>query len=80
VSKACRSCRYVLTRRRTDPLRDEALIYEALLRDAGMPTKMEVYTGLPHGAPDFFPMHSVAKKALVDLKEGLGWILQQKSS
>ncbi|KAI4922615.1 hypothetical protein J4E90_001048 [Alternaria incomplexa] len=50
-----------------------------LLQDAGTPTKMEVYTGLPHGAPDFFPMHSVSKKALVDLKEGIGWILQQSS-
>jgi acetyl esterase/lipase len=61
-----------------DPLRDEALIYEHLLREAGTPTKFEVYAGLPHGAPDFFPMHSVAKKALVDLKEGVEWILNQK--
>ena len=65
--------------RRTDPLRDEALVYESLLQDAGTPTKVKVYTGLPHGAPDFFPMHSAAKKALVDLKEGVSWIMQQSS-
>jgi acetyl esterase/lipase len=68
-----------LTCDRADPLRDEALIYEHLLRKAGTPTKVEVYTGLPHGAPDFFPMHSIAKKALVDLKAGVEWILKQKT-
>ena len=70
----------MLTGSRTDPLRDEALVYENVLRDIGTPTKVDVYTGYPHGAPDFFPMLSVAKRALADLKEGLGWILQQRSA
>lgn len=62
---------------RADPLRDEALIYESVLREAGASTRRQMYPGLPHGAPDFFPMHSCAKKALVDLKEGVEWIMEQ---
>ena len=70
----------MLTRARTDPLRDEALVYENVLRHLDIPTKMDVYAGLPHGASDFYPMHSVAKKVLADLKQGMAWILQQSSA
>lgn len=58
-------------------MRDDSLIYEQLLKDAGTPVKVDVYAGIPHGGPDFLPMHSVAKKALVDLKAGMEWILRQ---
>ncbi|KAF3042559.1 hypothetical protein E8E11_006989 [Didymella keratinophila] len=64
-----------------DPLRDDTLIYEHVLREEnGVPTKLDVYAGLPHCAPDFFPMLPVAGKALDDLKGGVEWILTQKDS
>lgn len=61
-----------------DPFRDSSLIYEHVLKEVGTPTKLDLYKGVPHGAPEFFPMHSVAKKVISDLREGLEWILQQK--
>lgn len=62
-----------------DPLRDEGLIYESILREeCGIATKMDVYSGIPHAGMDFLPMHSVAAKALVDMKAGVEWLLSQK--
>ena len=66
---------------RMDPLRDDSLIYESVLReDYGVSTKLDVYSGVPHGAPDFFPMLPIAGKALDDMKAGVEWILNQRSS
>lgn len=66
---------------RMDPLRDDTLIYEHVLREEhGVPTKLDVYAGLPHCAPDFFPMLPVASKALDDLKAGVEWIIREKRS
>ena len=63
-----------------DPLRDEALIYEDHLRNkCGIPTKVDVYKGLPHGAPDFMPMLSAATKVMTDMKVGIEWLLSQVS-
>jgi acetyl esterase/lipase len=64
-----------------DPLRDDSLIYEHVLREEfDVPTKLNVYSGVPHGAPDFFPMLPIAGKALDDAKAGVEWILSQKAS
>ncbi|KAF2999852.1 hypothetical protein E8E13_007450 [Curvularia kusanoi] len=61
-----------------DPLRDDTLIYEHVLREEfGVPTKLDIYAGVPHCAPDFFPMLPVAGEALVDLEAGVEWILGQ---
>lgn len=62
-----------------DPMRDEALVYEHVLREAGVPTKVKVFPGIPHGGPDFFPMLSIAGKSMNELKVGVEWILSQKS-
>ncbi|KAF2621383.1 hypothetical protein BU25DRAFT_404569 [Macroventuria anomochaeta] len=63
-----------------DPLRDDSLIYEHVLREEyGVPTKLDVYAGMPHCAPDFFPMLPVAGKALEDLKAGVEWILSHRA-
>lgn len=62
-----------------DPLRDDSLIYEYLLREeSGVPTKLDVYAGVPHAAPDFLPMLPLAGKALEDMKAGVEWIISQK--
>jgi acetyl esterase/lipase len=63
-----------------DPLRDEALIYEDHLRnECGVPTKVDVYEGLPYGAPDFMPMLSAARRAMTDMKAGMEWLLNGRA-
>ena len=63
-----------------DLLRDDALIYESVLREDGVPTRLNVYKGLPHAALDFMPMLSQSKQAVKDLKPAFDWLLNQKSS
>jgi acetyl esterase/lipase len=63
---------------RADPLRDEALIYEHLLKEAGVEVKVDVFAGIPHGGPDFFPMHSVAKKAVDGVVKAMEWMLEAR--
>lgn len=65
---------------RMDLLRDDGLIYESILREDGVPTRLNVYKGLPHAALDFMPMLSQSKQAVKDLKPAFDWLLNQKSS
>jgi acetyl esterase/lipase len=63
-----------------DPLRDEGLIYEHVLREeCAVPTKLDVYAGLPHGGPDMYQMLPVYNKSLRDMKAGVEWLLKQES-
>ncbi|KAJ7892203.1 Alpha/Beta hydrolase protein [Mycena leptocephala] len=62
-----------------DPLRDEGLLYERLLREKGIPTKLDIYPGVPHGFSTMLPGITAAKKYDADLREGLKWIFKLSS-
>ncbi|KAJ7093693.1 Alpha/Beta hydrolase protein [Mycena epipterygia] len=59
-----------------DPLRDEGLLYERLLRELGIPTKLDIYPGVPHGFKIMFPGITAAKTWEVDVRNGLKWLLK----
>ncbi|KAJ6566602.1 Alpha/Beta hydrolase protein [Mycena capillaripes] len=59
-----------------DPLRDEGLLYERLLRERGIATKLDIYPGLPHGFHELLPQLTAVKKWQADLDAGLEWILK----
>jgi acetyl esterase/lipase len=45
-----------------DPLRDEGLIYEQVLReDFGIKTRLDIFPGLPHGFWSWFPQAEFSK-------------------
>ncbi len=65
----------------TDPLRDEAFIYEEILREEnGVKTKVDIYPGLPHGFWSYFPEAGFSKKLQEDCVGGMKWLLEQSSS
>ncbi|TKA76932.1 hypothetical protein B0A55_03117 [Friedmanniomyces simplex] len=58
-----------------DPLRDDALIHEQVLREHGVQTKIVTWPGLPHAHFAFFPMLKCGKEALIDIFRGFSWLL-----
>ncbi|KAI0268886.1 alpha/beta hydrolase fold-domain-containing protein [Gloeopeniophorella convolvens] len=63
-----------------DPLRDEGFLYERLLREAGVKTRVNVYPGLPHGFPAEFGHFKVTEQYDKDVSEGLRWLLAQEKA
>jgi acetyl esterase/lipase len=61
----------------TDPLRDEALIYERCVREAGGKTKLLVYPGVPHAFWSIWPAWEKSKRFVNETTEGVGWLLKQ---
>ena len=58
-----------------DIIRDDGLMYERLLRDHGVKTRLDVYQGLPHCFWAAIPTQEVSKKFMVDIAFGVGWLL-----
>ncbi|KAF9810748.1 hypothetical protein IEO21_06799 [Rhodonia placenta] len=51
-----------------DPLRDEALVYEKLLKEHNVPTRLDVYPGVGHGFHLYFTTLTAAVKLNADFK------------
>ncbi|KAF8583025.1 hypothetical protein K439DRAFT_110371 [Ramaria rubella] len=61
-----------------DPLRDEAFLYEKILRESGVPTKIECYPGLPHYFWGYIPSLSCSEKFRGDTLAGVKWLIERK--
>ncbi|KAF4446134.1 potassium transporter protein [Fusarium austroafricanum] len=59
-----------------DPRRDEAILLDQLLQEAGLSTKSHIYSGLPHGFWTTCPDLPMSQKWLQDLLQGVRWLLE----
>lgn len=59
-----------------DPRRDEALLFEQILKtEGGLNTRLHVYPGLPHGFWSVCPDLPKSKEWEKDFIEGVRWLL-----
>lgn len=58
-----------------DPLRDDGLIYEAVAREKGVVTRMDVYAGMPHGFFFYFPALKESVRFLKETYLNMAWLL-----
>ncbi|RFU26024.1 hypothetical protein B7463_g10313, partial [Scytalidium lignicola] len=60
-----------------DPLRDEGLIYEKLLKRNGVKTRLDIFKGLSHSFWSFWPETDFSRDFQIKTQEGLRWLLEQ---
>lgn len=60
-----------------DPLRDDALIHEKVLRDRGVETRLDVWPGMPHTVSALPAELDFVRKTMVDTYAGFAWLLRK---
>ncbi|GJJ12940.1 hypothetical protein Clacol_007187 [Clathrus columnatus] len=58
-----------------DPLRDEGFLYNKILNEAGVTTRVDVYPGVPHGFHTLAPNFPLSKKQDADFRTAINWLL-----
>ena len=59
-----------------DPARDDSLIYERVLREESqVPTRLNMYSGFPHGFWAMYPSLEATKLRMKDTVRGFRWLL-----
>lgn len=61
-----------------DSLRDDALVYSRVLRDAGVDSWIQCYPGLPHVSEIFYAELTVSKQQAGDTARGFAWMLGRR--
>jgi acetyl esterase/lipase len=60
-----------------DPLRDEAVLYDRKLRDDGVLTRFQLYSGYGHMFWPNYPELEESQKFIEDTLRGMKWLLEQ---
>jgi acetyl esterase/lipase len=58
-----------------EPSRDEVLIFDDMLKGEGIPTRLDMYPGLPHAFWLSYPSLAQAKQVQKDIMAGFAWLL-----
>lgn len=59
-----------------EPSRDEELIFDDMLKSEGIPTRVDLYRGLPHAFWLTYRGLPQSKRVEEDIMEGFAWLLK----